>query len=109
MNTRQKLTLGIAAIFMVTLTIVGVTYAYFVTRVTGDLTEQTVDVTTATIGEVRYEDEGSDVVEFTNVLPGVSKYKVFSVINDSTDVGNIGVYNILAKKMVFLNIFKYIY
>ena len=39
MNTKQKLTLGIAAIFMVTLTIVGVTYAYFVTRVTGTASE----------------------------------------------------------------------
>lgn len=58
MNTKQKLTLGIAAIFMVTLTIVGVTYAYFVTQVqTG--TPAAADVTTATFGEITFvkEDE----------------------------------------------------
>ena len=60
MNTKQKLTLGIAAIFMVTLTIVGVTYAYFVTQVqTG--TQAEVEVTTATFGEVEFVKEGDSV------------------------------------------------
>ena len=80
MNTRQKLTLGIAAIFMVTLTIIGVTYAYFVTRVTGSAVEDTVEVSTATLATVKYVDEG-DVVEFINVQPGVTKYKTFTVSN----------------------------
>ena len=53
MNTKQKLTLGIAAIFMVTLTIVGVTYAYFVTQVTTE-TPAAVDVSTANVGSVEY-------------------------------------------------------
>ena len=60
MNTKQKLTLGIAAIFMVTLTIVGVTYAYFVTQVqTG--TPAAADVTTATFGEITFVKEGESV------------------------------------------------
>ena len=50
MNTKQKLTLGIAAIFMVTLTIIGVTYAYFVTRVNTTGTETTAIIKTAEIG-----------------------------------------------------------
>ena len=66
MNTRQKLTLGIAAIFMVTLTIVGVTYAYFVTRVSGDITES-VNIKTATVGSVEY-------------VPGKKKLGLFSVL-----------------------------
>ena len=49
MNTKQKLTLGNAAIFMDTLTRVGVTYAYFVTRV-NYTQEAEVQVQAATIG-----------------------------------------------------------
>ena len=61
MNTKQKLTLGIAAIFMVTLTIVGVTYAYFVTQVqTG--TQAAANVTTATFGEITFVKEGESVL-----------------------------------------------
>lgn len=86
MNTRQKLTLGIAAIFMVTLTIVGVTYAYFVTRVSGDITES-VDIKTATVGSVEYVPGNGtdDNVKLENVLPGTTLYKTFSVRNTETD------------------------
>lgn len=86
MNTRQKLTLGIAAIFMVTLTIVGVTYAYFVTRVSGDTTES-VDIKTATVGSVEYVPGNGtdDNVKLVNVLPGTVLYKTFSVRNTATD------------------------
>ena len=79
MNTRQKLTLGIAAIFMVTLTIVGVTYAYFVTRVTG-ATDEDVTVQTAEIGSVVYGDGNSEIV-LTNVMPGAVAYKTFTITN----------------------------
>lgn len=80
MNTRQKLTLGIAAIFMVTLTIVGVTYAYFVTRVTGENNTESVDVQTATVGDIVYKDINGPV-QFKNVLPGTTEYYQFSVAN----------------------------
>ncbi len=78
MNTKQKLTLGIAAIFMVTLTIVGVTYAYFVTQVNGNTT-QNVNVQTAKIG-IEYVD-GNGTVTLTDVLPGAVAYKAFQVKN----------------------------
>ena len=95
MNTRQKLTLGIAAIFMVTLTIVGVTYAYFVTRVTGTVTES-VNVQTAEVGSVIYENGNgtSDVVTLNDILPGTTLYKSFRVTNQATNAGAIGSYTI---------------
>lgn len=83
MNTKQKLTLGIAAIFMVTLTIVGVTYAYFVTQVTGDNGTQSVNVQTASIG-IKYGD-GSPDITVENVLPGATFYKSFTVTNDLSE------------------------
>lgn len=95
MNTRQKLTLGIAAIFMVTLTIVGVTYAYFVTRVSGDTTES-VDIKTATVGSVEYVPGNGtdDNVKLENVLPGTTLYKTFSVKNTETDANANSNYNV---------------
>lgn len=91
MNTKQKLTLGIAAIFMVTLTIVGVTYAYFVTRVTGT-TSESVNVQTATVGALEFQNcEGGEYVatstataKLTDVMPGASVSKAFAVMNADT-------------------------
>jgi len=80
MNTRQKLTLGIAAIFMVTLTIVGVTYAFFVTRVNTPQGETTVDVQTAKLATVEYA-EGNGTVIMDDVIPGDVEYKTFKVLN----------------------------
>ena len=88
MNTRQKLTLGIAAIFMVTLTIVGVTYAYFVTRVTGDNGKETVNVQTAEIASIEYDD-GNGIVNMKNVLPGETVYKSFKVTNADKQITGI--------------------
>ncbi|MBQ3020988.1 MAG: hypothetical protein IJD92_02035 [Bacilli bacterium] len=82
MNTRQKLTLGIAAIFMVTLTIVGVTYAYFVTRVV-EGTQSKIETTTATLATVEYLD-GNDTITLANAIPGeTSSKKTFSVKNNN--------------------------
>ena len=97
MNTKQKLTLGIAAIFMVTLTIVGVTYAYFVTRVTGDVGTETVDVTTATLASVEYA-EGNNLITMANVLPGAVEYKTFKVINNNAE--NAAQYDIVLTSYV---------
>lgn len=81
MNTRQKLTLGIAAIFMVTLTIVGVTYAYFLTRVEGDDNTDTLNVQTAEVGDIVYKDINGGELSIENALPGTEMYYQFSVAN----------------------------
>ncbi len=92
MNTKQKLTLGVAAIFMVTLTIVGVTYAYFVTRVTTEK-EATATVTAAQIGSIEYKEVGDTgkTVKLENMIPGDNVedvvYKSFSVINKGETAG----------------------
>ena len=103
MNTKQKLTIGIAAIFMVTLTIVGVTYAYFVTRVTGD-DNTPVSVSTAKLGDIVYVPgndgvDGSDVLTLTDVIPGDTTpdvvYKKFAVVNENEDATTSGAYKII--------------
>ena len=97
MNTRQKLTLGIAAIFMVTLTIVGVTYAYFVTRVNTPNGNTTVDVQAATLSTVEYA-EGNGVVTMEDVLPGDVEYKTFKVKNNNANASQYSVILASAKK-----------
>lgn len=89
MNTKQKLTLGIAAIFMVTLTIVGVTYAYFVTQVVGEGNETDISVGTAKFGAVEYvpSQDGKDIV-LADVLPGTpeaTKTYTFGVKNNGAE------------------------
>ena len=76
MNTRQKLTLGIAAIFMVTLTIIGVTYAYFVTRVNYTGTETTAIIETAEIGS---SINIQAPITINNAIPGATTWKAFAV------------------------------
>lgn len=96
MDTKQKLTLGIAAIFMVTLTIVGVTYAYFVTRVVNEGDPAGVEVSTANVGSVEYQagNGDSDIVTLNDVLPGTTVYKSFKVFNNSEDETLSSTYNI---------------
>lgn len=80
MNTKQKLTLGIAAIFMVTLTIIGVTYAYFVTRVNYEGTTSAI-IKTAEIGSSITIDAP---ITLENALPGATTWKTFA-INTGSD------------------------
>ena len=78
MNVKQKLVLGISVIVMLTLIIVGVSYAYFVTRVKGTTTTN-VEIITAQYG-VEYGD-GNNIVSLSNAIPGNSIYKIFTVTN----------------------------
>ena len=104
MNTKQKLTLGIAAIFMVTLTIVGVTYAYFVTRVTTNNAAE-VDIKTTRIGEVYYEPGNgtNDVITLNNIFPGDVTYKTFSVTNDGDASSSPSSYSVYYEATTFAN------
>jgi len=78
MNTKQKLTLGIAAIFMVTLTIVGVTYAYFVTRVNYEQSATAV-IQTASIGATFIDGK---TTYLKDAIPGDKAYHLFAMRND---------------------------
>jgi len=90
MNTRQKLTLGIAAIFMVTLTIVGVTYAYFFTRVNVGGTDTTdIEASTAKIESIKYLPEEDTAIKVNDILPGAPAIeKEFQVQNPNETQGS---------------------
>jgi len=56
MNRRQKIIVSITGIFIVLLALVGLTYAYFLTRITGNENDKSIEVTTANLS-VTYNDD----------------------------------------------------
>ena len=63
MNRKQKIIISVTGIFIVLLILVGLTYAYFLTRIQGNTNTKSISVTTANL-----------VLEYgenTNVVQGI--------------------------------------
>ena len=84
MNRRQKITLLIIGIILILLVLIGLTYAYFVTRINGSITES-VDAKTLKL-ELVYGENDPTIKFGDNVLPGYSVSKEFSVTNKGSSV-----------------------
>ena len=61
MNRRQKIIISITGIFIVLLALVGLTYAYFLTRIRGNNADKSISVTTANLSIV-YSDDSEDIL-----------------------------------------------
>ena len=89
MEKRTKILVGLVGIFVVALILLGLTYAYFLTQVTGNSNNKSVSVTTADI-RLTYND-GNGIIELNKVKPNVTDTpyvtKTFSVYNG----GNVSV------------------
>lgn len=89
MNRRQKIIISVTGIFLVLLILIGLTYAYFLTQITGNTNEKSISVTTANLF-VEYED-GDNIIldETTKLKPSNTPIgtKTFEVVNkgDGTD------------------------
>jgi len=68
MNRRGKLIVSITGIFIILLALVGLTYAYFLTRIRGNENDKSISVTTANL-ELVYGD-GNNLVTAGNIEPG---------------------------------------
>jgi len=91
MNKKQKIIVSITGIFIVLLALVGLTYAYFLTRITGNSNDKSISVTTANLRLI-YADGSPNVVE-TNIEPNDMVYeKTFTVYNDGNVNTDYGVY-----------------
>jgi len=92
MNRRQKIIVSITGIFIILLALVGLTYAYFLTRITGNENDKSISVTTANL-ELLYGD-GNNVISMSNIMPGDPiPVKTFSVTNNgNATVENYKVY-----------------
>jgi len=87
MNKNQKIIVSITGIFIVLLALVGLTYAYFLTRITGNENPKSISVTTANL-ELLYGDGTTTVLEpDTKLIPSSTEVgtKDFTVTNNGED------------------------
>ena len=80
MNRRQKIIVSVTGIFLVLLLLVGLTYAYFLTQITGNKNDKSISVSTANLALV-YGD-GNNAITGENIIPGTTlDAKTFTVTN----------------------------
>lgn len=80
MNRRQKIIVSVTGIFLVLLIIIGLTYAYFLTKVNGNTNSKSISVSTANLALV-YGD-GNGIISGENIQPGtILDEKTFTVKN----------------------------
>ena len=85
MNRRQKIIVSVTGIFLVLLLLVGLTYAYFLTKINGNENTKSISVTTANLALV-YGDDGSVIGEGEKITPGTTfESKTFTVTNTGDD------------------------
>ena len=92
MNKKQKIIVSVVGITIVLLTLLGLTYAYFLTRIQGNTNEKSISVTTADLKLV-YGD-GNGLIEADSIMPGTTlTTKKFTVKNEgNAKVDNYVVY-----------------
>ena len=80
MNRKQKIIVSITGIFLVLMILVGLTYAYFLTKITGNINEKSISVTTANL-VLEYGENTNVVQGISNAEPGYSVEKIFTATN----------------------------
>ena len=85
MNRKQRITFSVVGITIVLLALLGLTYAYFLTRIQGNTNEKSISVTTANL-VLEYGENTNVVHGISNAEPGYSVEKIFTATNigDST-------------------------
>ena len=84
-KSRKNIIIGVTVLLLVTLTLIGLAYAYYRTRIVGNSADKSVSVTSKIL-EVKYSDT-TPTVTATNVEPGYTYDKTFTVTNTSDGTG----------------------
>ena len=90
MNRKQKIIVSVTGIFLVLLILVGLTYAYFLTKINGNTNDKSSSVTTANL-ELKYDDINDILISENAVEPGKSWVKTFSATNKGKKAVTYGV------------------
>ena len=90
MNRRQKIIVSVTGIFLVLLILVGLTYAYFLTKINGNTNDKSISVTTANL-ILKYDDINDILISENAVEPGKSWVKTFSATNKGNKAVTYGV------------------
>lgn len=84
MEDRSKdLSLVIITVLTITMVVVGVTFAYFTTKMNG--TNGSVNLSTMKVGDITF-DGGADFTNSTDIEPGWKETKTFTITTPATDV-----------------------
>ena len=89
MNRKQKIIISVTGIFIVLLILVGLTYAYFLTRIQGNTNSKSISVTTADL-KLTYGD-GNGIITGEKIQPGTTlDTKTFTVTNEGNSLVTYG-------------------
>ena len=92
MNRRQKIIVSVTGIFIVLLILIGLTYAYFLTRITGNSNPTSISVTTANLELVYGDGTTALLTSSTPIEPGkFSSSKDFTVTNNGNTLTDYAV------------------
>ena len=96
MNRRQKIIVSITGIFIVMLALIGLTYAYFLTRIQGNTNPTSISVTTANLQLVYADGNGilqtgklepsNDFITFLDSDGNEHASKIFTVTNNGNEI-----------------------
>ena len=81
----QEILISVVSILTIIVAVVGVTFSYFTTKMTG--TAGTTALTTAKVGNITF-DGGNDLTNASDIEPGDTFDKTFSISVPATDVSN---------------------
>ena len=85
MNRKQKIIVSITGIILVSLILIGLTYAYFLTKITGNTNSKSISVTTANL-ELVYGDGNGILAPTDKLMPGDTVgTKEFTVTNNGNN------------------------
>ena len=91
MNRKQKIIVSVVGITIVFLALLGLTYAYYLTRIQGNTNTNSISITTANLA-IKYSDNDS-YINLTNIMPGTTTNgegdnpdpKIFTVTNQGSN------------------------
>ena len=89
-KSKKSVVIGITVIFLAILILLGLTYAYYRTRIVGNDADKSISVVSEKL-ELTYIN-GSQIIDDGNINPGDSFTKSFTVKNTGSDTIRYGVY-----------------
>ena len=82
MNKRNKIIVSIVGITIVLLALLGLTYGYYLTRIQGNTNSNSISITTADL--ILVYDDNNSYINLSEIMPGTSDSKTFTVTNPGT-------------------------
>ena len=90
MSRKQSIIVSVTGIFLVLLILVGLTYAYFLTKIKGNTNSKSISVTTANL-LLEYADVNDELITDSAVEPGKTWTKTFVATNKGNKTVTYGV------------------